>query len=175
MKRININNFFNHKMLFPSGIDIKIYEDENWGICGNFFNEDLFCALIEAKRSSYKKLKYDNIICFEQKIPIKQKIERIEFVGFAEWGSYNEKIILECLTGRIERDLFFYEWHTFPNKQFEKDFYHGACELKFRISTSLGEKVCMYSFSINLPKKEFVNSIVLPQNPAIHIFKINVE
>ena len=98
--------------------------------------------------------------------------KNIFILGFAEWGSFEEKVIFETDGLTYTEKMFFYEWHTLPQNNWRLEKRYNDCQLAFRIKTNLLEDVCMYKYEIVLKEPIYINRIILPKNPAIHIFAI---
>lgn len=173
MKQLNLISFFNHKMLSNDNIIFE-YPDENWGICGNFFKIESFCACMGIKNINQTASGYDNTICESQNIPIGESLSSIEFIGFSEWGSFEETVFLKSKNRKKELKLFFYEWHTNPHFVFEKEINNNNCKIKCVLETNKGEKVYIYRTLIKIKENALWEHLILPNNPAMHIFAINI-
>lgn len=169
---LKIDNFYNHKFLLLKNEKLEV---EDIGICGNFWDKAAFIQKANDNNIFYRSNSYhDNISCMRQEIEINKKVQKIYFFGFAEWGDYCEDLIIETKTEHLLKKICFCEFHRHNSNIWNGESLMG-CECCFMLDTNLNELVGFYRFLIELKSQVYIKSIILPKNPAVHIFLIVVE
>lgn len=171
---INLTKYYNHKLLCANFNEPNIVKNENCGVDGNYLLLSEFCKIFKLNDKLYLENNYDNITCDEQFIPIYLSGNKVEIIGFSEWGDYEEEIIFETTNGILKKTIFFYEWHVVPNMRWQKDIIYSACDVIGRLKTNYNENISIYKYSINFISENYIKHIILPKNPAIHIFLVNI-
>jgi len=121
---IDISNYFNHKMMFDPGKEIDICDDKE-GVMGigvfdkrfQFEQADKIIKGIRYKLNGSKS-RYDNLISNRQEIDINiktKKIKEISILGFNEFGSYRDDIILVSGNEELRNRFYFINYQRISN------------------------------------------------------------
>jgi hypothetical protein len=121
----------------------------------------------------------DNISCLNQVIKIQPNCyTSIFLLGCAEWGSFEETILIKYNNGETEEVSFgFSDWAIIPQYN-ETIVWTGKCvekNITKGIVKILPSSVKLYSQKIYLKHNKVIEYIVVPDCPNIHIFAISLN
>ena len=171
MNPLDISDHYNHKFLISKNEELR---PEDVGVCGNFWEKQLFIQALENSKIPYITNGYnDNIACMSQEIRIEKEVSKILLFGFAEWGDYHEDIVIKSGNEYFSKKICFCEFHH-NNKNVWTGEKMKECKCRFTLATNLRERVGLYQVSVVLKSCLLINYVVLPENPAIHIFSITI-
>ena len=182
---LNLEDYFNHKIVGNEQEVRSTGKLENFGVKNNLFLPDKFPESFEkseipfANNKILKSEEYDNIQCEAQKIKIHLKqASKIFFLGFCECGDIGETIRLDYSINEIvENKLFFYDWLvTNLDERWDYDVWNQNCSpyLEAHVSTNKRRRIYQYECPLKVFDKD-LDSIILPYNPLLHILAITVE
>jgi hypothetical protein len=175
---IDISNYFNHKMMFDPGKEIDICDDKE-GVMGigvfdkrlQFEQADKIIKGIRYKLNGSKS-RYDNLISNRQEIDINiktKKIKEISILGFNEFGSYRDDIILVSGNERIKKSILFYQLSENIESLYECD-KSDRCNIAFSAKSNGFAKIHYYYTIVHVDSH--LDRIILPNNIEMHIAAI---
>ena len=120
----------------------------------------------------------NNISCQNQNIKIYQgRYKSIMLLACAEWGNFSDYLILEYNNKVIEKVFI-----SFSDWFFEEPCYNELIAWEGKVIEKHGEKYNIlkrkfriFAKEFNICKEEFIDSIILPNCPNIHIFAISMS
>lgn len=119
---------------------------------------------------------HDNIACEGQTIEIETIMaKKICLLGFCEYGAVNDLLELNCEDEPIKKEFVLKTFHTFDFQALNYTEQNAKCKLALKLPASDGQKRNIYYYVIELDSVKRISTIILPNNPALHILAITME
>ncbi len=119
---------------------------------------------------------HDNIACERQTIEIETIMaKKICLLGFCEYGAVHDLLELNCEDEPIKKEFVLKTFHTFDFQALNYTEQNAKCKLALKLPASDGQKRNIYYYVIELDSIKRINTIILPNNPALHILAITLE
>lgn len=184
--KINLLEYFNHRIIDDNIINNSENKLDNVSISGQFFKPDLLPNSLEevcVDKIPYmfpdkSPGKYDNIVCEEQLIYVpKGYYKGINILGLSEWGDNKDSIrVIFSNNNSEEVDIFFLDWgKAGSNWDYDSELNKKSI-LAFKSEITSSWMCAIYYNKCRIENSSKVmTSIKLPYNPNIHIFAVTLE
>lgn len=112
--------------------------------------------------------KLDNLLCEEQEVDMPEfPAKKLLILGFAEYSTFTEKLILRYADGKIKEIGFTFYGITENLESLYESELDSNTALAFRARGKFPQKMQYYIASIDLDGP--LSSVVLPLNPELHV------